>query len=154
MARLRKHEIDVVKKRLKGQSKTNIAKELGISRTTVHAILDKTQTEEVIVKARSRLLLLADPAIDRVKRSIKSPKRDGLKASLAVLKGVGVMEERTKSRLEVESGFESMSDEQLKEFISEGTNRTGNGEEGTGTQKPDKTVHWQSALLLAESHPD
>ena len=89
-----------------------------------------------------------------MKRSIKSPKREGLKASLAVLKGVGVMEERTKSRLEVESGFESMSDEQLKEFISEGTNRTGNGEEGTGTQKPDKTVHWQSALLLAESHPD
>jgi hypothetical protein len=87
------------------------------------------------------LLLLADPAIDRVERSIKSSKREGLDASLAILKGVGVLEERTKSRLEVESGFESMSDEQLKQYISEGTDRTGNGEEGVGAPNPDKTVH-------------
>jgi hypothetical protein len=122
--RRRKNENEVIKRLLKGESQTDIAKQLGMSRNTVHAILDATQTEEAILRSRSRLLSMADLAIDRVERSIKSPKREGLDASLAVLKGVGVLEERTKSKVEVESGFEAMSDEQLRQFISEGTNRT------------------------------
>ena len=140
MAKVRKRENEVIKRRIKGDSKTEIAKALGISRTTVHAILDKAQTEEAIVAARSQLLGMADSAIKRVEQSIKSSKREGLDASLAVLKGLGVLEERTKSQVEVKNGFESWSDEQLKQFISERTNRTGNGEEGTGTATTDKTL--------------
>jgi hypothetical protein len=49
--------------------------------------MDATQTEEAILRSRSRLLSMADLAIDRVERSIKSPKREGLNASLAILKG-------------------------------------------------------------------
>ncbi len=61
------------------------------------------------MRSRSRLLSMADLAIDRVERSIKSAKREGLEASLAVLKGVGVLEEPTKSRVEVDfSGVPSV----------------------------------------------
>jgi DNA-binding Lrp family transcriptional regulator len=118
MAKVRKRENEVIKRRIKGDSKTQIAKALGISRTTVHAILDKAQTEEAIVAARGQLLGMADIAIKRVEQSIKSPQREGLDASLAVLKGLGVLEERTKSKVEVKNGFESWSDAQLREFIA------------------------------------
>ena len=139
--RLRKNEHAVMKRLLIGQSQTDMAKELGMSRNTERAILDATQTEEAILRSPSRFLSMVDLAIDRVERSVKSPEREGLDASLVILKGVGVVEERTKSWVEVESDFESMSDERLEEFISERTNRTGNGEEGTGAPKPDETVH-------------
>lgn len=140
MAMLRKHENEVVKRRLQGESKTKIARDLGISRTTVHAIMDKTQTEEAIVAARGQLLGMADIAIKRVEQSIKSSKREGLDASLAVLKGLGVLEERTKSQVEVKHDFESWSDEQLREFIAGRSGGPGSGEEGTGTAPTDKTV--------------
>jgi len=140
MAKVRKRENEVIKRRIKGDSKAEIARALGMSRTTVHAILDKAQTEEAIVAARGQLLEMADIAIKRVEQSIKSSKREGLDASLAVLKGLGVLEERTKSQMEVRNGFESWSDEQLKQFISQGANCTGDGEEGAGGPDPDKTV--------------
>ena len=129
MAKVRKRENEVIERRIKGDSKTQIAKALGISRTTVHAILDKAQTEEAIVAARGQLLGMADIAIKRVEQSIKSPKREGLDASLAVLKGLGVLEERTKSQVEVKNGFESWSDEQLREFIAGGFDELGFSEE-------------------------
>jgi hypothetical protein len=109
--------------------------------TTVHAILDKAQTEEAIVAARDQLLGMADIAIKRVQQSIKSSKREGLDASLAVLKGLGVLEERTKSQVEVKNGFESWSDEQLREFIAGRSDGPGASEEGTGTAPTDKAVH-------------
>ena len=141
MAKVRKRENEVIKRRIRGDSKTEIAKALGISRTTVHAILDKAQTEEAIVAARGQLLGMADIAIKRVEQSIKSSKREGLDASLAVLKGLGVLEERTKSQVEVKNGFESWSDEQLREFIAGRSDGSGSCEERTGTARTDKAVH-------------
>jgi hypothetical protein len=79
--------------------------------------------------------------IKRVQQSIKSSKREGLDASLAVLKGLGVLEERTKSQVEVKNGFESWSDEQLREFIAGRSDGPGASEEGTGTAPTDKAVH-------------
>ena len=83
----------------------------------MHAILDRTQTEEAIVCARSRVLAMADKAISRIEKSIESEKREGLHASLAVLKGVGVFEERMKSHVEMKTGFEHMSDDKLRAFV-------------------------------------
>ena len=141
MAKVRKRENEVIKRRIKGDSKAEIARALGMSRTTVHAILDKAQTEEAIVAARGQLLEMADIAIKRVEQSIKSSKREGLDASLAVLRGLGVLEERTKSQMEVKNGFESWSDEQLREFITEGSGGSVSSKEGAGTAPADKVVH-------------
>jgi hypothetical protein len=141
MTRVRKRENEVVRRRIQGESKTDIAKALGISRTTVHAILDKTQTEEAILTARCQLLGMADIAVKRVEQSIKSAKREGLEASLAVLKGLGVLEERTKSQVEVKNGFESWSDEQLREFVEGRSDGSRSSEGGAGKAPTDKTVH-------------
>src|ERR1019366_5402179 len=80
-------EKEVIIRRISGDSNSKIARDIGIHRETVAAILTRTQAEECIVAARNRLIGMADKAVDRIEQAIKSNKREGLIASLAVLKG-------------------------------------------------------------------
>src|ERR1022692_1113847 len=90
---------EVISRRIAGQSRRQIAREVGIDRGTVAAILTRTQAEECIIAARNRLIGMADKAVNRIDRAIGSRKRDGLDASALVLRGIGVIHEHAKSEV-------------------------------------------------------
>ena len=110
-------EKEVIIRRMSGDSKSKIARDIGIHRETVAAILTRTQAEECIVAARNRLIGMADKATDRVEKSIRMRKREGLDASLAVLRGVGVIQQHSKQEVKLTDGIESMSDDELIAII-------------------------------------
>ena len=111
----------VVSKRLQGDSKRKIARELQINRETVNNILDESQVEPALAQWRRDYLQLVPAALSVVKTVLlqhedtKIVDKDMLATALQVLKGTGVHEERSRSRNDVRiaNDYTTESDEQI-----------------------------------------
>jgi hypothetical protein len=111
----------VVSKRLQGDSKRKIARELQINRETVNNILDESQVEPALAQWRRDYLQLVPAALNVVKTVLlqhedtKTVDKDMLATALQVLKGTGVHEERSRSRNDVRiaNDYTTESDEQI-----------------------------------------
>jgi hypothetical protein len=115
----------VVSKRLQGDSKRKIARELQINRETVNNILDESQVEPALAQWRRDYLQLVPAALNVVKTVLlqhedtKVVDKDMLGTALQVLKGTGVHEERSRSRNDVRiaNDYTNESDEQITDSI-------------------------------------
>jgi predicted transcriptional regulator len=116
----------VVAKRLQGESKREISRDLGIARETVDNILDESNVEAALAQWRRDYLKLVPAALGVVKRMFENNAegpvdKDLFTAALQVLKGTGVHEERTRSRsdVRVSQDLTNASDEELDKSIAE-----------------------------------
>src|SRR5437899_3125313 len=117
----------LVSKRLQGDSKRKIARELQINRETVNNILDESQVEPALAQWRRDYLQLVPAALSVVKTVLlqhedtKTVDKDMLATALQVLKGTGVHEERSRSRNDVRiaNDYTTESDEQIAGSIEE-----------------------------------
>jgi transposase len=116
----------VVAKRLQGDSKRQIARDLDIHRATVDNILDESQVEEALAQCRRDYLQLAPTALNVVKKALAQATdaqeidRDQVGTALQVLKGTGIHEERTRSRSDVRiTDHTSESNEQLIDSVDQ-----------------------------------
>ena len=117
----------VVSKRLQGESKRQIARDLDIHRDTVDNILDESQVEAALAQWRREYLQLVPAALNIAKRLLcdadaaGQADKDLFAAALQVLKGTGVHEERTRSRNDVRVTQDptNASDEELDKSITE-----------------------------------
>jgi len=115
----------VVSKRLQGDSKRKIARELQINRETVNNILDESQVEPALAQWRRDYLQLVPAALNVVKTVLLKHEdtevvdKDMLATALQVLKGTGVHEERSRSRNDVRiaNDYTTESDEQITDSI-------------------------------------
>ena len=128
-------EREVISRRIAGRITPSDCSEVGIDRGTVGRILSRTQIEEAIADARSRLVSMAGDAIARVHRAIKSKHDDGLEASLAVLKGVGALQE-----VRFTDGRDAMSDDELLAIIEGRATAPSVGTQDSGTTATDTKV--------------
>jgi Homeodomain-like domain len=117
----------VVSKRLQGQSKRQIARDLDIHRETVDNILDESQVEAALAQWRRDYLQLVPAALKIVERMLgkaqdkASVDKDMFSAALQVLKGTGVHEERTRSQntAKISEDLTHASDDELNKSINE-----------------------------------
>ena len=117
----------VVSKRLQGESKRQIARDLDIHRETVDNILDESQVEAALAQWRRDYVQLVPTALKIVERMLEkaqdeaSVDKDMFSAALQVLKGTGVHEERTRSQntVKISKDLTNASDEELDKSISE-----------------------------------
>lgn len=115
----------VVSKRLQGDSKRKIARELQINRETVNNILDESQVEPALAQWRRDYLQLVPAALNVIKTVLLKHEdtevvdKDMLATALQVLKGTGVHEERSRSRNDVRiaNDYTNETDEQITESI-------------------------------------
>lgn len=98
---------EVIAKRLQGESKRKIARDLQMGRDTVDRILSESQIEEAVAQGRSRLLELVPKAVQLIETAIEQGleadevPRNALEAAIHVVKGSGAYEERTRTRGDV-----------------------------------------------------
>lgn len=71
-----------------GETKTQIANDLGISRTTVHTILSSSEIEREVILGRSRVVQLIPNSIDVIEKKIEKGSET---AALAILRGTQVL---------------------------------------------------------------
>jgi hypothetical protein len=116
----------VVSKRLAGESKRQISRDLEIHRETVDNILDESQVETSLAQWRRDYLQLVPKAMGIVKRMLDDAQdgpvdKDLFTAALSVLKGTGVHEERTRSQsnVKISQDLTNASDEELNKSIAE-----------------------------------
>jgi hypothetical protein len=97
----------VIAKRLQGESKRQIARDLGMGRNTVDRILSESQIEAAVAQGRSRLVELVPKAIQLIGLAIEQGleadevPRNALDAAINVVKGSGTYEERSRTRGDV-----------------------------------------------------
>lgn len=115
----------VVAKRLQGESKRQISRDLEIHRETVDNILDESQVEASLAQWKRDYLQLVPKALVIVTRMLDDAQagpvdRDQLGAALQVLKGTGVHEERTRSQnnVKVSQDLTNASDSDLDKSIA------------------------------------
>jgi hypothetical protein len=116
----------VVAKRLQGESKRQISRDLGIHRETVDNILDESQVEASLAQWRRDYLQLVPKALAIVTRMLDDAQsgpvdKELFGAALQVLKGTGVHEERTRSQnnVKISKDLTNASDADLDRAISE-----------------------------------
>jgi hypothetical protein len=117
----------VVSKRLAGESKRKISRDLEINRQTVDNILDESQIEAALAQWRQNYMELVPSALDILRRFLADGKfapeidKDTVSAALQVLKGTGIHEERLRSRSEVKvtRDLTNASDAELDNAISQ-----------------------------------
>src|SRR5258708_4942298 len=118
----------VVSKRLQGESKRQISRDLDIHRQTVDNILDESNVEACLAQWRRDYMKLAPLALSAVQRFLTDGSaegatidKDAFSGALQVLKGTGVHEERTRSRndVRVTQDLTNASDEELDNSITE-----------------------------------
>jgi hypothetical protein len=79
------------------RTQKEIAAEVKVDRTTVGRVLSSQEVKEILKKAQSRVNEMIDTALDTVNTAMTTSHADmtnGLKASLAVLKSVGVIKDK------------------------------------------------------------
>jgi len=97
----------VIAKRLQGDSKRQIARDLDVNRRTVDRILSESQIEEAVAQGRSRLVEMVPKALQLIEIAIEQGlasdevPRNALEAALNVVKGSGTYEERSRTRGDV-----------------------------------------------------
>lgn len=116
----------VVAKRLQGESKRQISRDLSIHRETVDNILDESQVEASLAQWKRDYLQLVPKALAIVTRMLDDAQtgpvdRDLFGAALQVLKGTGVHEERTRSQnnVKISKDLTNASDADLDKSITE-----------------------------------
>jgi len=116
----------VIAKRLQGESKRKISRDLSIHRETVDNILDESQVEASLAQWKRDYLQLVPKALSIVTRLLEDAQdgpvdKDLFGAALQVLKGTGVHEERTRSQnnVKISKDLTSASDEELNKSITE-----------------------------------
>jgi hypothetical protein len=116
----------VVAKRLQGESKRQISRDLGIHRETVDNILDESQVEASLAQWRRDYLQLVPKALAIVTRMLDEAQagpvdKELFGAALQVLKGTGVHEERTRSQnsVKISQDLTNASDSDLDKSITE-----------------------------------
>jgi hypothetical protein len=97
----------VIAKRLRGESKRKIARDLQMGRDTVDRILSESQVEAAVAQGRSHLVELVPKALQVIEAAIEQgltatevPK-SALEAAIHVVKGSGTYEERSRTRGDV-----------------------------------------------------
>ncbi|GEM_PF-5008214 len=117
----------VVSKRLQGESKRQIARDLEIGRATVDNILDESQVEAALAQWRRDYLQLVPTALRVTKQFLEDGERnapidkDVFNGALQILKGTGVHEERTRARSDVRvtKDLTNATDAELDQSIAE-----------------------------------
>ena len=82
---------------VEGKTQKEIAGMIGIDRTTVGRILSSSEVKQLLKMAESRVNGLIETALNTVEKAMTTSAEDmtnGLKASLAVLKSVGVIRDK------------------------------------------------------------
>ncbi len=97
----------VIAKRLGGDSKRQIARDLGMGRNTVERILSESQVEAAVAQGRTQLVELVPKAMQLIEKAIEQglaadevPK-SALEAAIHVVRGSGTYEERSRTRGDV-----------------------------------------------------
>jgi hypothetical protein len=97
----------VIAKRLNGESKRKIARDLEMGRNTVDRILSESQVEAAVAQGRTQLVELVPKAIQLIQRAIdqgiaaNEVPKSALEAAIHVVKGSGTYEERSRTRGDV-----------------------------------------------------
>jgi hypothetical protein len=97
----------VIAKRLQGDSKRKIARDLEMGRNTVDRILSESQVEAAVAQGRTQLVELVPKAIQLIPQAIDQGltadevPRSALEAAVHVVKGSGTYEERSRTRGDV-----------------------------------------------------
>lgn len=97
----------VIAKRLQGESKRKIARDLEMGRDTVERILSESQVEAAVAQGRTQLVELVPKAIQLIQRAIdqglaaNEVPKSALEAAIHVVKGSGTYEERSRTRGDV-----------------------------------------------------
>jgi hypothetical protein len=117
----------VIAKRLRGDSKRQIARDLGMGRNTVDGILSESQVEAAVAQGRTQLVELVPKAIELIHRAIdqglkaKEVPKSALEAAIHVVKGSGTYEERSRTRgdLYLHDDYAKADREQLESDLAE-----------------------------------
>jgi len=117
----------VIAKRLNGESKRKIARDLEMGRNTVDRILSESQVEAAVAQGRTQLVELVPKALQLIQRAIDQglaadevPK-SALDAAIHVVKGSGTYEERSRTRGDVylHDDYAKADREQLESELAE-----------------------------------
>jgi hypothetical protein len=117
----------VIAKRLQGESKRKIARDLQMGRDTVDRILSESQVEAAVAQGRSRLIEMVPKALQLIQRALDQglvadevPK-SALEAAMHVVRGSGTYEERSRTRgdMYVHDDYAHADREQLESQLAE-----------------------------------
>ena len=131
MAETRQHAI--VLRRAAGETKSSIAKSMGISRETVARVLSQGEFQELVQKSRSELINLLPRAAGVLRYFLnkKHPTNKSADVALKMMEGLQVL--IPKSRVDVApvqaKEFEGWTTEQLETYIQTGKRPGDTGEE-------------------------
>jgi hypothetical protein len=125
----------VIAKRLRGDSKRQIARDLGMGRNTVDRILSESQVEAAVAQGRTQLVELVPRAIQVIAKAIddglaaKDVPKSALEAAILVVKGSGAYEERSRTRGDVyiHDDYAKADREQLESELAERLRPAGSG---------------------------
>ena len=133
MAETMQHAIVV--RRVAGETKSSIAKSMGISRETVARVLSKGEYQLIVQKARSQLADLLPTAIEVIEYFLTNEKRNktdkAADIALAVLQGLQVLVPRARADVAMAQidEFEGWTCEEVEEYIQTGKRPGDPGEE-------------------------
>ena len=133
MAETMQHAIVV--RRVAGETKSSIAKSMGISRETVARVLSKGEYQLIVQKARSQLADLLPKAIRVIEYFLTNEKRNktdkAADIALAVLQGLQVLVPRARADVAMAQidEFEGWTCEEVEEYIQTGKRPGDPGEE-------------------------
>ena len=125
IAETKQHEIAL--RRANGESKTSIAKSLGMSRKTINRVLSQGEYQSIVQLGRSRLAELVPRAGDVLKYFLNTKRKGRLPdkaadVALAILTGLQVFV--PKSRTDIAAAqpnkYEGWTKEQILEYIQTG----------------------------------
>jgi len=117
----------VIAKRLHGESKRKIARDLQMGRETVDRILSESQVEAAVAQGRSQLIEMVPKALQLIQRALDQglvadevPK-SALEAAMHVVRGSGTYEERSRTRGDVylHDDYAHADREQLESQLAE-----------------------------------
>ena len=132
MAETKQH--DIVVRRAAGETKSSIAKSMGISRETVARVLSQGEYQHIVQKARSQLADLVPKAIKVIEYFLTNEKRNktdkAADIALAVLHGLQVLVPRARTDIAAAQSdeFEGWTREDIEKYIQTGK-RPGQTEE-------------------------
>src|ERR1700693_1115199 len=114
-------QLEIAMRRAAGESKTTIAKSLGMARKTVNRVLRQGEYQLLIQRCRSQLAELLPRAARVVERLLKQKRitNKQVDVAIAVLTGLQVLvpRSRTDVALAQPNEFEGWSKEQILEYI-------------------------------------
>lgn len=117
----------VIAKRLSGDSKRQIARDLGMGRNTVDRILSESQVEAAVAQGRTQLVELVPKAMQLIEKAIdqglaaNEVPKSALEAAIHVVRGSGAYEERSRTRGDVylHDDYAKADREQLESQLAE-----------------------------------